>query len=377
MALQPHYLLDVIIATCATIALGYFAVTARELEPRKRLSIWLALVTLAGLAWFSAALGTVRVARFFPGPFIAWVRCFGLFSSVASVYGALLFAAVRGTRGFKPSRRRAVKAVAAIAAAAPAGIAAFGILRRNDLQFREIDISVPGLPPDLNGLRIAQLTDIHLSNFVPEWLLKQAVGMANDARPHLTFVTGDLISVRGDPLDKCLEHLRLLRSAAGVFGCCGNHEVYTRAEQYVKDVGRRYGMHILRQEAVPLYFGKAVMNLVGVDHQRLSRPYLQNAEKLVNPDAFNVLMSHNPDVFAVAAKKGFDLTVAGHTHGGQIQFEILHPSLNIVRFATPYVYGTYEIDDKRMYVSRGVGTIGVPARVGAPPEVVCLRLCAT
>jgi uncharacterized protein len=200
--------------------------------------------------------------------------------------------------------------------------------------------------------------------------------MANDIRPHITFVTGDLISVKGDPLDKCLELLRGLKADAGVFGCCGNHEIYAGAEDYVGREALRYGMRFLRQEAIPLQFGGSTMNLAGVDHQRRGRPYLVDAELLVAPDAFNLLLSHNPDVFPVAAKKGFDLTISGHTHGGQVQFEVIHPSLNVVRLSTPYVYGTFESGDKRMYVSRGIGTIGVPARVGAPPEVVCLRLCA-
>jgi hypothetical protein len=201
--------------------------------------------------------------------------------------------------------------------------------------------------------------------------------MANDARPHITLVTGDLISTKGDPLDKCLHLLRDLRADAGVFGCCGNHEIYAGAESYVSREAPRHGMRFLRSESAPLYFGNAVLNLAGVDYQRHGNPYLVDAEELLLPGAYNLLLSHNPDVFPVAARKGFDLTVAGHTHGGQIQFEIIHPSLNIVRFATPFVYGIYELDDKKMYVSRGVGTIGVPARVGAPPEVVCLRLCAT
>ena len=78
----------------------------------------------------------------------------------------------------------------------------------------------------------------------------------------------------------------------------------------------------------------------------------------------------------MAAEKGFDLTIAGHTHGGQVNFEMIHPALNIAKFITPFVYGVYENGPGRLWVSRGVGTIGVPARLNAPPEVVCLRLCA-
>jgi predicted MPP superfamily phosphohydrolase len=97
----------------------------------------------------------------------------------------------------------------------------------------------------------------------------------------------------------------------------------------------------------------------------------------VLPGATNSLLSHNPDVFPVAAAKGFDLTIAGHTHGGQINVEILNRDVNIARFFTPYVYGLYRKDRAAAFVTRGIGTIGIPSRLGAPPEVALLRLCAT
>ncbi|HOK44916.1 MAG TPA: hypothetical protein PLK67_03235, partial [Bryobacteraceae bacterium] len=105
--------------------------------------------------------------------------------------------------------------------------------------------------------------------------------------------------------------------------------------------------------------------------------YLVGAEKLLSPGAVNVLLSHNPDVFDVAARQGYDLTIAGHTHGGQVTVEILHQTLNVARFYTPYVYGLYRKGPSAIWVTRGIGTVGMPARIGAPPEVALLRLCAT
>jgi hypothetical protein len=92
----------------------------------------------------------------------------------------------------------------------------------------------------------------------------------------------------------------------------------------------------------------------------------------------NLLLAHNPDVFPQAAEKGFDLTLSGHTHGGQITVEIFRQSMNIARYFTKYVYGLYgETRDggqRSIYVTSGVGTITLPARLGAPPEVVVVRL---
>jgi len=233
----------------------------------------------------------------------------------------------------------------------------------------------PDLPQDLHGLRLVQLTDIHLSPFLSERDLARAVDMANETRAHLALVTGDLISTARDPLDTCLRQLSRLRTEAGVFGCMGNHEIYASAEDYVEQQGARMGHRYLRQQAESLKFGQATLRLAGVDYQRSREPYLVGAERMVEPDAFNILLSHNPDVFPVAAKQGYRLTIAGHTHGGQVRVEILRQDLNIARFFTPYVDGLYRRDGAAVFVSRGIGTIGLPARLGSPPEVNLLRLC--
>jgi predicted MPP superfamily phosphohydrolase len=119
------------------------------------------------------------------------------------------------------------------------------------------------------------------------------------------------------------------------------------------------------------------LNFVGVDFQRMANRYLAGTEKMIVPGATNILLSHNPDVFDVAARKGFDLTVAGHTHGGQVTVEILHQTVNAARFFTPYVYGLYRKGPASIWVTRGIGTVGIPARLGAPPEITVLRLCGT
>ena len=236
---------------------------------------------------------------------------------------------------------------------------------------------IPNLPDALHGLRLVQLTDIHLSPLLSERELAQAVALANETRAHVALVTGDLISGHGDPLNTCIAHLSGLKVDSGIYGCLGNHERYADAEDYTQTRGAQFGLHFLRHQAVKLNFGGAGLNLVGVDYQRFRRPYLTRAENLVDPAAFNVLLSHNPDVFPVAARKGFPLTISGHTHGGQVRVEILEQDLNVARFYTPYVDGLYRRGDSSVFVSRGIGTIGLPARLGAPPEVALITLCRT
>ncbi len=108
----------------------------------------------------------------------------------------------------------------------------------------------------------------------------------------------------------------------------------------------------------------------------MHQPYLTGAERLRLPGLVNILLSHNPDVFPVAAAKGFDFTIAGHTHGGQVDVEILHRHMSVARYYTRFVRGLYRIGPSSMYVSCGLGTIVAPIRLGAPPEVSLLTLRA-
>jgi predicted MPP superfamily phosphohydrolase len=249
-------------------------------------------------------------------------------------------------------------------------------VERTGFRVREVDLPVPDLPPDLEGLRLVHFSDIHLSPFLTEREFARAIDAANTARPHLAIVTGDLISSRGDPIDACLRQLARLRADAGILGCMGNHEVYARVLEHASTEGARRGIRFLRGAAETLHFGSATLHVAGVDYQRFSlRPhYLAGAEALRREGAVNLLLSHNPDVFPAAARKGFDLVLSGHTHGGQVNIELLDQQVNVARFFTPYVYGLYREGRSSAYVTRGVGTIGIPARIGAPPEVALLRL---
>jgi hypothetical protein len=261
---------------------------------------------------------------------------------------------------------------------APAGVAAFGIaIGRSQYRVAEVRVPAPNLPPDLDGVTIVQISDIHLGSFLSEAELARVIDMANETKADLAVVTGDLISFAGDPLDQALRQVARLKSERGIFGCHGNHESYAHAIMHATEEGKRLGIEYLRHTACDLRFGSALLRLAGVDYQTMHKPYLAGMEKLAAPGAYNVLLSHNPDVFPAARRKGFHLTLAGHTHGGQVNFELLDRNVNISRLITPYTKGLYQESGASVYVTTGVGTIGVPVRFGAPPEVALIRLCAT
>jgi uncharacterized protein len=287
-----------------------------------------------------------------------------------------LMFALKRTKPTDPSRRHFLRAsTAAVCAAVPTAVLATGVITRKDFHVTEIDIKFPNLPKDLAGLRLLQLSDVHMGTFYSAEDLRRVVDASNHLQADLAFITGDLITTKADPVDRCLAELSRLRSASGIWGCMGNHELYTKLEDYTKRRAREFGIDFLRQEARLLKFGSAQLNLVGVDF----RPWqqLQETEGLLALDSFNLLLAHTPEIFPQAAEKGFDLTLSGHTHGGQINIDLFGTNLNVADVHTPYTKGLYRLPTSVIYVNSGLGTIGLPVRLGAPPEITLIRLCST
>lgn len=322
-----------------------------------------------------------EVIRDPPRPFNYYLdrlsSAFTFYGWLADIVAIVMFLRARVPAPFSHDRRRFLNATATAICAAPAIALTTGIIIRKDFHIKEIDLKVAGLPKDLQGLRLLQLSDIHMGTYFSSGDLRRVVDASNNLRADLGFVTGDMITTISDPLDDCLLELKRLKTSSGLWGCMGNHEKYAKIADYATIQGRKQNLLFLRHQAQILRFGSSRMNLVGVDHQFKHEGYLVGVDRLVQPSEFNLLLSHNPDVFPVAAKQGFQLTLAGHTHGGQINFEVAHTNLNIVDLVTPYTKGLYQKPGSSLYVTSGLGTIGVPVRLGAPPEITLLRLCAS
>ncbi len=290
-----------------------------------------------------------------------------------------------------PSRRHFFKTATAAAGAAPFLGAMYGFAaERLNYQVRRVEIPLANLPDALDGMKISQLSDIHLSGYISRDDVRRAVDMANDLSPDISVVTGDFITGASDPLAECIEEIRKLAAPLGVYGCNGNHEIYAKAEDAAERLFTQAGMKLLRKENAQINFRGAYLNLIGVDYQRERGPggfkiqTLAGVEKLVRRDMPNILLSHNPNSFNRAAELGIDLSLAGHTHGGQVQVEILDHRLSPARFITDYIAGLYSrplgtgesaaAKVSQLYVNRGLGTVGAPVRLGVPPEITLITL---
>jgi predicted MPP superfamily phosphohydrolase len=250
-------------------------------------------------------------------------------------------------------------------------------LGRHDYTIEELVAKLPGLPRALDGYTLVQLSDIHFGRYVGETELASAVDLVRSARPDAVVLTGDLldhdIGYRHF-LGRLVERLGPL-ARDGLFAIPGNHDYYAGVDD-VLDTIRRAGGRVLRNGAHSIGDGGGRFALLGVDDVWAPRqgyglgPDLDAAIAAAPRDVPRVLLCHNPEFFPEAAPK-VDLMLSGHTHGGQVQLG-LNPAELVVPFG--YVSGEYRRGESTLYVNRGFGTAGPPARVGSPPEVTRIVL---
>jgi predicted MPP superfamily phosphohydrolase len=284
-----------------------------------------------------------------------------------------------------PARRRFLKRVTLAAGTTPFVASAYGFLyERLDIETTHQRIDLRRLPRAFDGFRVAQLSDIHIGPFMTSADVRKYVTMVNQLKPDLVALTGDFITWDHSTEAAVVEALRGLKAPYGVFGCLGNHEHWNHAEESITRLFAAQGVKILRLENAVIESGGERLNLIGVDFQTNTRfgppgeaivpRYLEGVEPLLLPDTANILLSHNPNTFNRAAELGIDLSLAGHTHGGQITLEFISPNLSPGRLITPYVRGRFRKGESQLYVNRGIGTIGVPVRFGSPPEITLYEL---
>ncbi|MGB9454798.1 MAG: metallophosphoesterase [Bryobacteraceae bacterium] len=282
-----------------------------------------------------------------------------------------------------PARRDFLARTAGVVTAAPFLGGAYGLFYgRLNLEMVERPIRLANLPPAFHGFRIAQLSDIHIGPFMPEEQIRKFAAIANGQKPDLIVLTGDYVTFDAGTQYAVVAALAGLRAPFGVYGCLGNHDAWAGVEDSITALFAANQTRILRGASMPIGIGRDWFNLIGVDFQSRHRfgpsaavkRLLGNIEGLIAPGQANILLSHNPDTFDRAAALGIDLSIAGHTHGGQAALEFISPEIAPSRLVTPYVAGIFQKPGGQLYVNRGIGTIGVPIRIGAPPEITVYRL---
>ncbi|MCB9587013.1 MAG: metallophosphoesterase [Polyangiaceae bacterium] len=269
---------------------------------------------------------------------------------------------------------------AGVLAAAPlsaylmgSAIAAYGVfVRRRWFVVRQLDVVCKDLPQTLEGFRIAHLSDLHIGSFDSTRVGLRWAERVNALKPDLVAVTGDLVTsgTWGYPL--AAEVLGALSARRGVFVILGNHDQWN-AEKFRMELGA-HDLCVLHNawRAVDLAPGERLV-VAG-----LGDPYTQTADLELTlaerPVGFTVLLSHYPSWAERAVGRGVDLVLAGHTHGGQVGVPFLSRRFNVARAMGQHSRGLVSLGSMQLHVSAGLGTSGLPIRLGVAPEIVILRL---
>jgi predicted MPP superfamily phosphohydrolase len=254
-------------------------------------------------------------------------------------------------------------------------LAAAGTVQARQLaEVRRVQVPIEGLHADLVGLRIAQISDLHLGPILGRAWLEEVVTAVNGLRADLVAVTGDLVDGTVGDLREDVGALRRLRAPRGVYYVTGNHEYYWDALAWVDEV-RRLGLDALVNEHRVLAIGAAKLCVAGVTdfsaRASVRRHASDPAKALAGaPDVdLTLLLAHQPKSVFAARKLAVDLQLSGHTHGGQF-----FPWNLVIGLFHPLAAGLGRFDETWLYVNRGTGTWGPPLRTGVPAEITELEL---
>ena len=259
--------------------------------------------------------------------------------------------------------------------------AAAGVAEARSVVRLDRTVSIEGLPADLDGLRIAHVSDLHLgAPGVNLAAARRAFALVQDAAPDLIAITGDLLTHPRGTAD-LLELLDELEAPLGVYATLGNHDVgdvrdpFSRAGE-IPDLAS-VGVELLRNRTLTITEGAATIAITGFEPHKPEGEAHSLPPGVAWPEQtadLNLVLAHYPDVFDAAPADASGLVLTGHLHGGQICVPWPTGRLRLSQFGHRYTEGLYHRDALTMHVSRGVGTTFVPFRFFARPEVTVLRV---
>ena len=280
-------------------------------------------------------------------------------------------------------KRRARLALAVAAAASLAGAGLLGwaiVVGPGRLVVRETRVRSGGWPATRPPLRIAVLTDLHVGSFRNGLdRLDEVVARTNGAHPDLVVILGDLVIHdvllgRFVPPETTAAHLAGLRAPHGVVAVLGNHDWWLDGTRVREDL-ERAGILVLENDATPIGDGARRFWVAGLADLWTRPVSIPRALARVPADEPVVLLTHNPDVFpGVPARVA--LTLAGHTHGGQVAVPFLGRPVVPSRYGQRYAYGLIVEEGRALFVSPGIGTSILPVRFRVPPEISVVTLSA-
>lgn len=248
------------------------------------------------------------------------------------------------------------------------------------LTFREVTLAAKGMPQELNGLRIVQLSDLHVGPHTSREQLARMAAMVREARPHIIAYTGDQVDDYPHDVDDLGEAFGDLTAPLGVYAIAGNHDVYAGWAEVRRGL-EGLGIRVLVNEAVELQRCGVNFWLAGtgdpagnqfVRGAESGAPDIARTMAAIPKGSFSIVLAHNPALFRGLAERGANVVLSGHTHHGQ--FSIPSRNWSLASLFLEYAMGTYERNGSLLYVSPGTNYWGIPFRIGAWPEVTLIAL---
>lgn len=235
-------------------------------------------------------------------------------------------------------------------------------------------LTIPNLHPDLKGLSILQLSDIHVGPTIKKNFVQRVVTRCKDLNPDILVVTGDLADGKASLLQRDVEPLKMLHPRFGKYFVTGNHEYYSDLYGWLNLV-QELGFDLLLNSHRTIRRGNGILTLAGVTDYHAGRivpAHKTDPEKALQGcinDSTKILLAHQPKSVYKAAELGVDLQLSGHTHGGQYV-----PGNLFVKLDQPFVAGIYQYRATQLYVNRGTGYWGPPLRLGIASEITLFTL---
>lgn len=272
-----------------------------------------------------------------------------------------------------PGRRQMLRTtVLALPALGTLGATAISIPQKTRFRVRPLAIRIPGLPAALDGLSITHVSDTHVGKFTRGHVLDGMVEAANRLKSDLVLLTGDLIDHSIDDLPEALDMIERFNPGRGLFNIEGNHDLFDGAELFANGHAAR-GIPLLRDQIAGLRLRGHPVEIHGISWSRRESAMRDQVSALAShrdPDAFPILLAHHPHAFDAAAGHGIPLTLAGHTHGGQL---MLTPEIGPGPVMFRYWTGIYHKAASSLVVSNGAGN-WFPLRTSAPAEIIQITL---
>jgi len=294
---------------------------------------------------------------------------------VKLVFNTVGFFISKSTNKFSPSRRQFLsKSLGAGMSLAVAPMAGYGVYRAvGKPVIKEIKLDRPDTHADLKGLRIVQLTDIHVGPTIGTAKVEQIVSMTNELKPDLVLITGDLVDGSAKFISGYIDPLKKLSSTYGTYFVTGNHEYYSGAVHWVEKI-ESLGIKVLNNSNDIVTHKGANLMVAGVPDLQAENFGFEKydpakAKVTDKPYDFSIIMSHRPEIADEMAMYGYDLQLSGHTHGGQY-----FPWTYVIYLFHNYVKGLYQLGDMSLYVSQGTAYWGPPLRIGAESEITLITL---